>query len=137
MTVICDVKFDSKDETNSPKLLSGTINLLQVWLCSWCTFNHAKEMKIGIQLNIDIWWLFMMSNFILKLQLGTINIFQVWLCSWCTYNHLGSRNYQTTQKWHSMLIHDVIFYTKDDKILQNSSQEPSISSKYGCNHDAL
>ena len=38
------------------KLQSGTTNVLQVWLCSWWTFNNAR----GLKLNNDIWWLFMM-----------------------------------------------------------------------------
>ena len=45
-----------------PKFQSGTISILQVWLCPWYTFNHARDLKIGIQLNNDTWWLFMMSN---------------------------------------------------------------------------
>ena len=52
---------------NPPTLHSGIINVLQVWLCSCCTFNHAKELKIGIQLNNDILWLFVMSNLILNM----------------------------------------------------------------------
>ena len=36
-----------------------------------------------------------------------------------------------------MVIHDVTFDTKDDPILQNSSQEPSTFSKYDCVLDAL
>ena len=53
--------------SNPPKLHSGTINVLQVWLCSWCTFNHARKLKIGMQHNNDIWWLFVMSNLIPKM----------------------------------------------------------------------
>ena len=48
-----------------PKLQSGTINVLQIWLCSWCTYNHARVLKIWIQLrNNKLCW-FMMSNLIL------------------------------------------------------------------------
>ena len=36
-----------------------------------------------------------------------------------------------------MVINDVKFDTKYDQILQNSSQEPSTSSKYDCVLDAL
>ena len=50
--------------TNPPKPQSGTINVLQVWLCSWCNFNHVRELNIGIQLNNDTLWLFVMSNLI-------------------------------------------------------------------------
>ena len=35
----------------------GTINVLQVCLCSWSTYNHARELKIWIQLkNEYICW---------------------------------------------------------------------------------
>ena len=68
---------------NPPILQSGTINILQVWLCSWCTFIHARELNISIQLNNDI-----------------------------------------------LVIHDVEFDTKYNKILQNSSQKHLASSKY-------
>ena len=51
-------------QSNPPKLQWGTINIFQVWLHSWCTFNHARELKMGIQLNKVIWWLFVMSNLI-------------------------------------------------------------------------
>ena len=51
--------------SNPPKLMSGAISILQVWLCSWCTFNHDRDMKIGIKLmNDKIYW-FIMSHFIL------------------------------------------------------------------------
>ena len=50
--------------SNPPKLQLETINLHQVWPCSWCTLNHTRELKIGIKLNNDIWWLFLMSNLI-------------------------------------------------------------------------
>ena len=56
---------------NYLQLQSWTINILQVWPYSWCTSNHTRELKIGIQL-------------------------------------------------------------RDDPILQNSSHEPSTSSKYNC-----
>ena len=49
---------------NPLKLQSGSIKVLQVWLCAWCTFNHARELKIGKQLIYDIWLLFVMSNLI-------------------------------------------------------------------------
>ena len=52
---------------NYLKLQSETINALQVWLCSWRTFNHARKLNMGIQLNNDIWWLFVMSNMIPKM----------------------------------------------------------------------
>ena len=39
-------------QSNPSKLLSGTINILQVWLCSWWTSIHARKLKIGIQLKI-------------------------------------------------------------------------------------
>ena len=42
-----------------------------------------------------------------------------------------------TEEWNIIAIHDVKFDTKDSSILQISSQEPSMSSKYGCVHDAL
>ena len=34
---------------NPPKTQSGTINIAQVWLSSWYTYNHTGELKIGIQ----------------------------------------------------------------------------------------
>ena len=46
------------------KLQSGTIYVLQVCLCSWCTYNHARELKIWIQLRNDKLCWFMMSNFV-------------------------------------------------------------------------
>ena len=49
---------------NPPKLQLGSINILQVWLCSWCTYNHAGELKIRIQLWNGKLCLFMMSNLI-------------------------------------------------------------------------
>ena len=33
---------------NPPKHQSGTISILQLWLCSWYTFNHTRDLKIGI-----------------------------------------------------------------------------------------
>ena len=36
---------------------------------------------------------------------------------------IGSENPDTTQDWHIIVIHDVKFDTKDDSILQISSQE--------------
>ena len=33
-----------------PDLYSGNINVLQVWLCSWHTSIHARELKIGIKI---------------------------------------------------------------------------------------
>ena len=50
--------------SNPPKLQPGTINILQVLLCSWCTYNHAREMKIWIQLRNDKVCLCMMSNLV-------------------------------------------------------------------------
>ena len=50
--------------SNPPKLQSETINILQAWLCFWCTFNHARELKIGKKINNDIGWLFTMSHLI-------------------------------------------------------------------------
>ena len=29
--------------SSTSKLQSGTIDLLQLWLCLWCTFNHTRE----------------------------------------------------------------------------------------------
>lgn len=50
--------------SNPPKLESGTINILQVWLCSWCTYNHVREQKIPIQIrNEKLCW-FMTTNLI-------------------------------------------------------------------------
>ena len=48
--------------SNPPKLQPGTTSILQVWLWPWSTFPHARELRIGRQLNSDIWWLFVMSN---------------------------------------------------------------------------
>ena len=28
------------------------MNIPQVWLCSWCTYNYARELKILIQLRM-------------------------------------------------------------------------------------
>ena len=36
-----------------------------------------------------------------------------------------------------MLMHDVKFDIRGDPVLQNSSQESSMSSMYDCVHDAL
>ena len=52
--------------SNIPKFESGTINILQVWLWSWCNYNHSSELKIWIQLRNDKICLFMMSNLILQ-----------------------------------------------------------------------
>ena len=79
--------------SNPPRLESGTINILQVWLCSWCTYNHARELKILTQLRndklcwfrCDIWY--QRGSNPPKLQSGSINILHVWLCSWCMFNH--------------------------------------------------
>ena len=53
---------------NPPKPQSGTINILQVWMCSWCTYNHARELKFGIHLKNDIVCWCMMSNLILNMS---------------------------------------------------------------------
>ena len=80
-------------QSNPPKLQSGTINVLQLWLCSWCTYNDARELEIWIQLRnynyVDSWWQIWYQRWYnpLKIQSGTINILQVWLYSWCTFNH--------------------------------------------------
>ena len=29
----------------TPKLQSGTVNILKVWLCYWCNYNYARELK--------------------------------------------------------------------------------------------
>ena len=50
---------------------------------------------------------------------------------------LGSWYQHTAQWWHMLVICDVKFDTKYDHILQNSSQEPSTSSKRYCVLDAL
>ena len=39
---------------NPPNLQSGTMSILQVWLCSWWTSIYARELKIGIQLKNGI-----------------------------------------------------------------------------------
>ena len=49
---------------NPPKIQSGTIIILQVWLCSWCTYNYARELKTLIQLRNDKLCWFIMSNLI-------------------------------------------------------------------------
>ena len=54
-------------QSNAPKLQSGTINLLQAWLCSWLVSIHVRELKIGIQLKNNILCWFMMSNLIPKM----------------------------------------------------------------------
>ena len=51
-------------QSNPPKLQSETTKFLEIWLCPWCTFNHAEELKIGIQFNNSIWWLYEISNWI-------------------------------------------------------------------------
>ena len=51
-------------QSNPPKFQSWTINILQVWLCNWYIFNLARELTINIQLNNDIWWLFVVLNLI-------------------------------------------------------------------------
>ena len=47
---------------NHSKLQSGTINVLQLWLCFWWTFIHVREFNIRIQPNNDILLWSMMSN---------------------------------------------------------------------------
>ena len=75
------------------QLQSGTTNLLQVWPCSWCTPNHARELKIGVCLKNVILCSFMMSNVIPKwpkppkLLSRTIKVIQLWLFSWYTFIH--------------------------------------------------
>ena len=49
---------------NPPKLQSVTINVLQVWLFPWWTYNHAMDLKVCIQLWNDKSCWFMMSNLI-------------------------------------------------------------------------
>ena len=104
---------------------------LQVWLCSWWTSIHARELEIGVQLKNDILLWSMVSNFTPeKTQSSRSPV----------------RNYQHPPSIAVLLmktrmtynvIHDVKFDTKDDSILQISSQELSMSSKYDCVLDAL
>ena len=49
---------------NSSKLQWDIINVLKVWLCFWCTYNQARELKIWIQVRNDKWCRFIMSNLI-------------------------------------------------------------------------
>ena len=49
---------------NPSKLQSGATNVLQAWVCSWCTFNHTRELKSGILVNNYIKCLFVLSNLI-------------------------------------------------------------------------
>ena len=66
--------------SNPPKLQSGTIIILQVWLCSWCIYNDARELKILIQVQNDkLFWfrcniLYQRLSNPPKLQSGTINV---------------------------------------------------------------
>ena len=45
---------------NLSKLQSGTINIFQIWPCSWCTSNHTRKLKIDIKVKNDIQCWFMM-----------------------------------------------------------------------------
>ena len=77
---------------NPSKLQSRTINVLQVWLCSWCTYNHAREIIIWIHLrnNKLCWWCqiwYQRWPNPPKVLSGTINVLQEWLCYWCTFTH--------------------------------------------------
>ena len=59
ITYYCDPWCQSWHQRwfNPPDLQSGTINVFQVWQCSWCTYIHARELKIGIQIkNFILWW---------------------------------------------------------------------------------
>ena len=49
-----------------PSLLSGTINVIQVWTSrtggSWHTFYHARKLKSGTQVKNHISWWYMISK---------------------------------------------------------------------------
>ena len=62
---------------NPPKLQSGTINILQVWLCYWCTYNHARELKLR---NDKVRW-FMMSNLISEMIQSSKTPVRIHQCS--------------------------------------------------------
>ena len=52
--LIHDVTFDTKDDSIIQISSQDLSTFPQVLLCSWFTFNHARELKFGIQLNNDI-----------------------------------------------------------------------------------
>ena len=89
--VVCDFKFDTK---NDPVLQNSSqeSSMSSKYDCSWCNFNHARVLKIGIQLNNDILWYVLSQIWYQrwpsppKLQSGAISVLQVWLCSWYTFN---------------------------------------------------
>ena len=79
--------------SNPLKLQLGSIIVLQVWLSSWCIFNHARELKYVYNsimtydgyLWCQVWY--QRCPYPPKLQSGTINIMQVWQSSRCTTNY--------------------------------------------------
>ena len=141
--VICDVKYDTKIWPNPPKLPSGTINILQVWMCSWCTYNHARKLKSSIQLRNDKLCWFMMWNLISETiqssktpvrnhqcpqSMTVLDVLMIMLGSWEFEYNSGMTN---------MLIHYIKFDIRDNPILQNSSQEQPLPSKHYCVLDAF
>ena len=118
---------------NPQKLQSRTTNVLQVWLCSWCTFDHARELKMGIKLNNDIWCNVQFdTKYDQSLQNSSqgppmSSMYDIVLDALIIMP--GVENLNTTHEWKNRLIQDVIFDIKDNSILQNSSQEPPTSSK--------
>ena len=123
---------------NPQKIQSGTINILEVWLCSWCTYNHVRELKKILQLSNNklCWFLCQIRYQIwpnpLKLQPGTINILVVWLCSWCTYNHdreqtiwIQLRNDKLCWVMMSNLISEMIQSSKTP--VRNHQRPPSMT----------
>ena len=79
-----------------PKLQSETINVVRVWLCSWWTNNHAKELKIWINLKWQILFIHGIKidirddPILQNSSQETTNALQTWLCNWCTFVMLGS-----------------------------------------------
>ena len=134
--LIHDVKFDTKDDLRNPSQKTSmsskydcVLDALSIMLGSWkLTFNSIKT--CGAHLWCKNWYQKWPDS--PNLQSGTINILRVWWRSWCNYNHARELKISIKLKWHIILIHDIKFDTKDDPILQNSSKEPSMSSKHDC-----
>ena len=112
-------------------------------LCSWCTYNLTRELKIWIQLRNDklcwfrceIWYQISFNP--PKLQSETIKVLQVWLCSWCTFNHAREMKIWIQLRNDKLCWFMVSIFYQNNPILRKSSQEPKRSIKYNCVLDAL
>ena len=74
--------------SNPPKLQSGIINVLQVWLCPWCIrimLWNWKSVYCSIMTYVNYSWCQIQYQWLpnpSKLLSGTIKVLPVWLCSW-------------------------------------------------------